>query len=82
MVDLAGDQGTTPMKKKSCVVRLAKLVMLDKIANEAKEEEEGTDVKKTDAQLVEEEKKVSDRDTEVFQPMAEMRENVTSMDSE
>ena len=42
MVDLTGDQGQdmTPMKKKSCVVRLAKLAMLDKIINK----EEGAEV--------------------------------------
>ena len=76
------DQDTTPMKKKSCVVRLAKLAMLDKIINKAKEEEEGTDFKKTDAELVEEEKKSSDQDTEVFQPMVEMRDNLTSVNIE
>ena len=42
MVDLTGDQGQdmTPMKKKSCVVRLAKLAMLDKIIKK----EEGAEV--------------------------------------
>ena len=71
MVDLVGDQDLTPTKKKSCVVRLAKLVMLDKI--KAKDVE--TDVKMTN----EEKKKATNRDEEVFQPIADlMEENLTS----
>ena len=71
VVDLVGDQDLTPTKKKSCVVRLAKLVMLDKI--KAKDVE--TDVKMTN----EEKKKATNRDEEVFQPIADLREeNLTS----
>ena len=42
VVDLTGDQGQdmTPLKKKSCVVRLAKLAMLDKMIKK----EEGAEV--------------------------------------
>ena len=42
VVDLTGDQGQdmTPLKKKSCVVRLAKLAMLDNIIKK----EEGAEV--------------------------------------
>ena len=61
VVDLSGAQDTTTTKKKSCVVRLAKLAMLDKIIK-AKDEE--TAVMMTNVELVE------DRD-EVFQPIAD-----------
>ena len=61
MVDLSGDQDTTTTKKKNCVVRLAKLAMLDKII---KDKDEETAVMMTNVELVE------DRD-EVFQPIAD-----------
>ena len=61
MVDLSGDQDTNTTKKKSCVVRLAKLAMLDKII---KDKDEETAVMMTNVELVE------DRD-EVFQPIAD-----------
>ena len=83
MVDLAGDQGQDMMipmkKKKSCVVRLAKMAMLDKIINKAKEEE-GAEVKRTE--VVKEE--VADRQDKVdLKPVADMSENLlTSMDNE
>ena len=69
VVDLSGDQDTTTTKKKSCVVRLAKLAMLDKII---KDKDEETAVMMTNVELVE------DRD-KVFQPIADqMEENLTS----
>ena len=81
MVDLAGDQGQVmiPMKKKSCVVRLAKLAMLDKIINKAKEEE-GAEVKRTE---VVKEKVADCQDKVDLKPVADMSENLlTSMDNE
>ena len=65
VVELGGDQGrTTTTTKKSCVVRLAKLIMCDKIM-ETKEKE--VNVKKmTDAEFVEEEMWVSDRAKETI----------------
>ena len=62
VVDLCGDQeDTNTTKKKSCVVRLAKLAMLDKII---KDKDEETAVMMTNVELVE------DRD-KVFQPIAD-----------
>ena len=66
MVDATGDQDTTTMKrKKSCVVHLAKLAMLGK---NIRAQEEETDVKMTDAELEEDEKKG------VFQSVVDFRD--------
>ena len=76
MVDLlsSDDTSPTPIIKKSCVVRIAKMAMLDKIVDtaEAAEPNEKTDL----------DERMMCNEKDVTEPMTDVEENVGSLDDE
>ena len=72
MVDLlsSDDTSPTPIIKKSCVVRIAKMAMLDKIVDtaEAAEPDEKTDL----------DERMMCNEKDVTEPMTDVEENVGS----
>ena len=70
MVDLlsSDDTSPTPIIKKSCVVRIAKMAMLDKIINTAEPDDEKTDL----------DERMMCNEKDVTEPMTDVEENVGS----
>ena len=68
------DTSPTPIIKKSCVVRIAKMAMLDKIVDtaEAAEPNEKTDL----------DERMMCNEKDVTEPMTDVEENVGSLDDE
>ena len=77
MVDLlsSDDTSPTPIIKKSCVVRIAKMAMLDKIVDTAEAAE--PDDEKTDL-----DERMMCNEKDVPKPMTDVEENVGSLDNE
>ena len=72
MVDLlsSDDTSPTPIKKKSCVVRIAKMAMLDKIVD--------TEAAEPDDEKTDLDERMMCNEKDVTEPMTDVEENVGS----